>query len=204
LHGQAGTGKSFLISALRGLFGSSCMLLAPTGVAAFNISGNTIHAALHIQVSWSDDLTGESLEALQLELRNVQLIIIDEMSMISQFLLHMIDRRLRQAFPNRSDTAFGGRSILLIGDFCQLKPVAATALHTNQKNTSKSANKSGKTLYLQFIDVFFLDTQVRQSTDSQFGEMLQRVRTEGDSEDDWKLLMSRHCVTPSLPNQCCS
>jgi DNA replication protein DnaC len=203
LHGQAGTGKSYLISALRSLFGDKCLLLAPTGVAAFNIGGNTIHSALRIPVGKLQSLTGQALQKFQQEMQNIKLIIIDEMSMLSQSNLYSIDRRLRQAFPSCSSSLFGGRSIMLIGDFCQLKPVCAAALYTNTRNSSRAETLAGRSLFLQFTDVFFLQTRMRQLADPAFGEMLQRVRADGATDADWNLLMTRKCCdVTSLPVEC--
>jgi hypothetical protein len=56
---------------------------------------------------------------------------------------------------------------------------------------------------MQFTDVFFLETRMRQLADPQFGELLQRVRTDGATDSDWNLLMTRHCTDlASLPHEC--
>jgi hypothetical protein len=208
VHGQAGTGKSFLISAIRDLMGEKCLTLAPTGVAAFNIGGSTIHHALHISICRFTELTGRLLQTLQNDLRNVSLIIIDEFSMISQWLLYAIDRRLKQAFPSCSNVPFGGRCVMLTGDLCQLKPAKGAALYvrSSRKATASGDQRShpvicGSTLYLNcFRRVFFLDQLVRQASDPEFGEFLQRVREGKIEKPDFDLLMSR-CVsnTDSLP-----
>ena len=96
--GTAGTGKSYLISAIAHALGSTCLLTATTGMAAYNICGKTIHSALQLPVRTSyRDLQGSSLHRLQLEMKDISFIIIDEMSMIGQRMLAWIDKRLRQA-----------------------------------------------------------------------------------------------------------
>ena len=108
--GTAGTGKSYLINMIRdrlheiarnhGITQSPILVLAPTGVAAFNIHGKTIHSALSIQVSSdSFDLNGESLKNLQNRLNGVNYLIIDEKSMVGRRMLALVDIRLRQTYP---------------------------------------------------------------------------------------------------------
>ena len=104
--GTAGTGKSHLIHALRSHLGDRCKVVAPTGVAAFNVSGTTANHLFHLPVQKGLQfvpLTGSSLQNLQDEHAGTFYYIIDEMSMIGRRTLGMIDERLRQAFPNAAD-----------------------------------------------------------------------------------------------------
>lgn len=115
--GTAGNSKSYLISAIAHALGSACLLTATTGMAAFRICGKTIHSALQLPVCTSyRDLQGSSLQRLQLALKGISYIIVDEMSMIGQRMLAWIDKRLRQA-PGQLDTQLGGLSVILLGDF---------------------------------------------------------------------------------------
>src|SRR5271154_6599391 len=102
------------------------LVLAPLGVAAFNIRGRTIHSALSIPIINSKnnniDIDGERLKQLQERLENVKYIIIDEKSMVGRRMLSLIDIRLRQAFPKYNNELFDGRSIILFGNFGQLPP----------------------------------------------------------------------------------
>ena len=84
VSGTAGTGKSYLISALAHLLGSSCVITATTGMASFNICGKTLHSTLKLPVRKNNhrDLQGASLQQLQLTMRDKHYLIIDEMSMI--------------------------------------------------------------------------------------------------------------------------
>src|SRR6266496_4311680 len=103
--GTAGTGKSYLIKAIRerlhtmaGKEGKSPVLvIAPTGVAAFNINGSTIHSTLSIPIfnTKNFDLDGNRLKQLQERLQNVIYLIIDEKSMVGRRMLALIDIRLR-------------------------------------------------------------------------------------------------------------
>ena len=97
----AGTGKSYLISALSNLLGDTCLLTGTTGMAVFNICGQTLHLALQMPICRSTymykDLQGNSLHRLQLKMKNKLYVIRDEMSMMGQKMLVWIDKCLRQA-----------------------------------------------------------------------------------------------------------
>ena len=85
VSGTAGTGKSYLIHCLRLLLGNRVCVAAPTGVAAFNIEGHTLHSLLSLPVKGDyKDLEGECLHQLQQSLAGVDYLIIDEMSMVGR------------------------------------------------------------------------------------------------------------------------
>ena len=100
VSGTAGTGKSYLIGCLAKLLQSAVKIMAPTGVAAFNVHGYTLHSLLHLPTRGEfKDLQGESLDDLQKSMNGVRYIIIDEMSMVGRKMFGQVDKRLRQAFP---------------------------------------------------------------------------------------------------------
>ena len=130
VSGTAGSGKSFLIMCLRRYcldeFGDESShyvrVCAPTGTAAFNIMGETLHRTLALPVPLTNELpqlAGEQLQALQTRLEGLRLIV-DEMSMVGRKLLRAVDLRLRQAFPHMADEPLGGISLCLLGDFFYL------------------------------------------------------------------------------------
>ena len=82
------------------------LLLAPTGMTAFNISATTVHSALHIPIKEINPLWGPNLINVKEELRNIKHILIDEMSFIGKNLLIRIDSRLRQAFWENATIPF--------------------------------------------------------------------------------------------------
>ena len=102
------------------------LLTAPTGSAAFNIVGMTLHSGLLLGTSKvsSAPLTQDKLNTLRLKLLNLQLIIIDEVSMVGSNMLLQIHKRLQQLKGSKDDTTFGNLSILAVGDLYQLQPVA--------------------------------------------------------------------------------
>ena len=112
---------------------------APTGVAAFNIDGHTLHSLLRLPTKGEfKDLQGEHLHQLQQSLANMEYLIIDEMSMVGRKTFGQVDTRLRQCFPSRSEQLLGGCSCLLFGDFGQLPPVMDLPLYTTAPRTALS------------------------------------------------------------------
>ena len=131
VSGTAGTGKSYLIQCLKLLLKDRLCIAAPTGVAAFNVDGYTLHSLLSLPVKGDfKPLEGKRLQTIQQTLAAVDYIIIDEMSMVGRKMFGQVDRRLRQVFPERSEELFGGRSCLLTGDWGQLPPVMDLPLYT--------------------------------------------------------------------------
>ena len=197
--GTAGTGKTYLINAIRGRlremtgvrFKSPVLVLAPTGVAAFNINGITVHSALSIPIIAKDlDINGERLKQLQNRLQDVIYVIIDEKSMVGRRMLGTIDMRLRQAFPEHSNEPFGGRSIILSRDFGQLLPVLDLSMYANVPRDPLSNN--GLAAYSQFKEAYKLDVAQRQfgNTKEQqdFRDLFLQLRNEESVLNDWKVL----------------
>ncbi|MCD6012111.1 MAG: family ATPase [Flavipsychrobacter sp.] len=143
LTGRAGTGKTTFLKYIRGHSGKQCAVVAPTGVAAINAGGETIHSFLQLpfgpfvpgsaggfgrQSDGSNDkhslLANLRLRETKLKLlRKLELLIIDEVSMVRCDLLDSMDLVLRHVRKNWAQP-FGGVQVLFIGDLFQLPPVA--------------------------------------------------------------------------------
>lgn len=150
VSGTAGTGKSYLIHCLRLLLKDKVRVAAPTGVAAFNIDGHTLNSLLSLPTKEEfKDLQGEELHQMQQSLATMEYLIIDEMSMVGRKIFGQVDRRLCQAFPQRSDQLLGGCSCLLFGDFGQLPPVMDLALYTTAPRTTLSDLLLNIYIYIQ-------------------------------------------------------
>ncbi|XP_057844214.2 ATP-dependent DNA helicase PIF1-like [Cryptomeria japonica] len=139
VQGTTGTGKSILIDCIRqklnvsaGIKTNTLLVLVPTGVAAYNIQGTTIHAGLRIPIKEMHPLTGQALFTFQEHFRHVKYILIDEMSFLGPKLQLKIDSRLRQAFLDKQHEGFGGLSIILIGDLGQLPPIMDKPIYASQ------------------------------------------------------------------------
>ena len=121
LEGTAGTGKSYVINAMLDIIPKEQVYVAaPTGKAANNIGGSTLHSLLHLMNP--EEMKGQQLKMMQNKFKQIRYLIIDEYSMVGALMLNKIDRRLRQA-TGKAQELFGGISIILAGDFKQLPPV---------------------------------------------------------------------------------
>ena len=192
--GVAGTGKSYLINAIRNLLQNKCAVAATTGKASYNIRGVTIHSLLKLPVGprGNKDLTGQSLCRLQESLNGIEYILIDEYSMLGQTTFGWIDKRCKQA-TGFHDRVLGGKSLILIGDPGQLPPVADKPLY--HAKPSNSIGEQGYQTYRMFDKVIKLTVNQRVqgiSTEQvQFRDLLLRLRKGESTHDDWKLLLTR-------------
>ncbi len=128
LTGAPGTGKTHLIKAYKAYledYGIEARFLAPTGIAASHIGGMTIHSFFGIGIK--EKLNPYELEALTEKkylwerMKNLKVLIIDEVSMLSVELFKTIDQILKTF--KFSQEAFGGVQVILVGDFFQLPPI---------------------------------------------------------------------------------
>jgi len=119
LTGRAGTGKSTLLSYFRYRTSKNIVVLAPTGVAALNIKGQTIHSFF----DFKPNVTELKIRKKKTDLyKKIDCIIIDEISMVRADLLDCVDKFLRLNGKDKSAN-FGGVQMILIGDLYQLPPV---------------------------------------------------------------------------------
>lgn len=126
ITGSGGVGKSVVIRELEKEFGGTSILLAPTGIAALNIGGSTLHRTfgLPFSIATDEDSRHYSNKALELFRDDdyVKTIIIDEISMVRGDQLVTIDKKLRH-LKRKKDVPFGGLQVIVVGDFFQLPPV---------------------------------------------------------------------------------
>jgi ATP-dependent DNA helicase PIF1 len=122
--GRAGTGKSTLLQHLAWNTSKQIAVCAPTGVAALNVEGQTIHSLLRLPIGLIGDSPIDQTDATRRLLNAIDTLVIDEISMVSADLMDAIDRSLRQARGRRGEP-FGGVQIVMFGDPYQLAPVPA-------------------------------------------------------------------------------
>jgi ATP-dependent exoDNAse (exonuclease V) alpha subunit len=122
ITGEAGTGKSTLLAHFRRMTYKNIAVLAPTGVAALNVGGQTIHSFFHFK----PDITPDTVRKINpwgaRKYRSLDAIVIDEISMVRADLLDCIDQFLRLNGKDRL-LPFGGIQMIFIGDLYQLPPV---------------------------------------------------------------------------------
>ena len=112
------------------------LLCAPTGTAAVNIKGQTLHSAFSF--SFGNEffsLNDKARDERRTELANLQAVIIDEFSFIKADMLYLLDLRLREV-KQQADKLFGGVSIFLFGDILQLRPVRARFIFEEPRSES--------------------------------------------------------------------
>lgn len=129
LTGEAGTGKSTVLREFKHQATQGCVFLAPTGIAAINVGGTTIHSFFLLQPGLLTPDNIEDIENSQRKklIRATKTIIIDEISMVRSDVFAAIDFRLRSlASGSKQRKPFGGKQLILVGDFFQLPPVVKT------------------------------------------------------------------------------
>ncbi|XP_062607978.1 uncharacterized protein LOC134269784, partial [Saccostrea cucullata] len=210
--GGAGTGKSHLINAIVNMAkrelqtlcddnpeGTTVLLMAPTGCAAKNIKGNTIHSALSIPVSNRKNsvllpLSANKLATMRFFLQHLKIIIIDEISMVGYSLLNDIHLRLQDIMGTDSTTYFGGVSVLAVGDFYQLQPVGCKHIFASPSNAfSKLSLHLWKDLF-KFGEITEI---MRQKSDISFANILNRIRLGNIKDDDLNELQ-KHVLSPDV------
>ena len=190
LSGVAGTGKSFLIETIKALISSmwasddlTCAITAPTGLAAFNVGGNTIHRVFQLPIEhegksatyWS--LPKASQKVMRTTLRNVKFIIVDEVSMVSSLNLAYMHLRLEELFG--TNEWFGSKNMLFVGDLLQLPPVNGNPVF--EKITKKSLSfklgcATSVNIWKDTVVYEELTINERQKKDKPFAAMLDCVR----------------------------
>src|SRR5260370_40964225 len=126
ITGRAGTGKSVLLRHFRENTKKRVVVAAPTGIAALNVRGQTIHSLFRLapQLHRKGQLAPNSRVCSLL--KSIDTLIIDEISMVRADLLDAVDERLREAF--RNTLPFGGVQVIMFGDIYQLPPVVEEGL----------------------------------------------------------------------------
>lgn len=120
--GRAGTGKSTLLQHLAWHTSKQIAVCAPTGVAALNVEGQTIHSLFRLPIGLIANGEIDQTDATRKILNAIDTLVIDEISMVNADLMDGMDRALRQARGRRAES-FGGVQIVMFGDPYQLAPV---------------------------------------------------------------------------------
>ena len=122
ITGRAGTGKSTLLQYFASNTAKQIAVCAPTGVAALNVEGQTIHSLFRLPIGLIADGQIDQSEPTRRILKAIDTLVIDEISMVNADLMDGIDRSLRQARGRRAEP-FGGVQVVMFGDPYQLAPV---------------------------------------------------------------------------------
>ncbi len=197
LTGNAGTGKSTLLDHFRNHTKKNIAVVAPTGVAAVNVRGETIHSFFSFPPNITPEhaaYTAKKTKKTKIYLA-LEILIIDEISMVRADLLDSIDSFLRSV--RKTNLPFGGVRLIMVGDLHQLSPVVT---NSEQESLAKlypspyffSSRVFGKLLdglYSQFI---FIELQtIYRQTDKVFIDILNRLRNKQTTSEDLRRLNQR-------------
>lgn len=213
LTGKAGTGKTTFLKYLKKVTHKRMVVLAPTGVAAINASGETIHSFFHIRPSVyipedplrtaDGELNEISMKSIfkhlkysksKVELiRNLEAIAIDEVSMVRCDIMDVIDKILR--LYRDSTKPFGGVQMILVGDAYQLPPIVKKEEQEILKSSYDGIFFFDSKVMEQIINnnqLIYVELQkVYRQNDSKFIELLDRVRVNDMQDKDFALFDSK-------------
>ena len=199
LTGKAGTGKTTFLKYLKENCSKNIIVAAPTGVAAINAGGVTLHSLFQLPFNPflpTSASKSELLGKLKLNrqrqdlLRKMELLVIDEISMVRCDTMDAIDTILRSV-RRKHDLPFGGVQLLCIGDLYQLPPVAKREeMEILQEYYSSEFFFDSLVIKEQMPMLIELNKIYRQKEDS-FVEILNKVRNNNMNEDDFEELHQR-------------
>ena len=200
LTGGAGVGKSVVIRALyQSLFrilnlrdGENpddirILLCAYMGFAALNMSGQTICSAFHRKMYQGTNLlSADEFNTFRIKYKHLKVVIIDEISMVGNITLSFIDTRLQQL--TGTEAAFGGLSVIAVGDLYQLKPVNDFLICLDLK---EGASSLAMNLWKELFTMYELVDIMRQKDDLDFAHLLKRLRLNEMTEEAKEKLQTR-------------
>ena len=201
LTGKAGTGKSTFMRHIAATIKKKHIILAPTGIAAINAGGSTLHSFFKLPFhpllptdkrysarNIRDTLkyNGEKTKLL----REVELIIIDEISMVRADIIDFIDKVLRIYNRNMREP-FGGKQLLLVGDIYQLEPVIKEDERQLLRPFYPSCFFFDAHVFREMQLIAVELKKVYRQRDAQFISLLDHIRTSQVSDTDLRLLNAR-------------
>ncbi|GFT44846.1 ATP-dependent DNA helicase PIF1 [Trichonephila clavipes] len=204
IQGAAGTGKSFLINIIEQTLirmfekpdqdpsQPTVLKLAPTGKAASNIKGETLHHALGIGLSKNARLSGSSITEYAVKYANVKCVIIDEISMVGTNMYEKVNTHLKQF--KGSEEPFGGLHILHFGDFNQLPPVKDAPIFKQISGLSQLAPQMW-----HLTQYYELNEIMRQKDDKTYAELLNRLALGKLTDKDVELLKTKQTILEKVP-----
>lgn len=205
LTGKAGTGKSTFLKHVCKVTKKKYVVLAPTGIAAINAGGSTLHSffklPFHPLLPDDPNFQGKKLhDTLKYSsdhrklIQNIELVIIDEISMVRADIIDFIDKVLRIYSRNMREP-FGGKQVLLVGDIFQLEPVVKADEREIISRFYPNPYFFSARVFQEMELVAIELTKVYRQTDKVFVGVLDRIRTNTAGSADLQLLNTR-CNAP--------
>jgi hypothetical protein len=213
LTGKAGTGKTTFLKYIKGTTDKNTVILAPTGVAAINAGGVTIHSFFQIPFGpfvpndsrLRTNATGtENKETIYTTfkysedkrkiIQNLEVLIIDEISMVRADMLDVIDEILG-VFRQKPYLPFGGVQVILIGDTFQLPPIAdneqwriLSQFYKTPFFFSSKVIEKNTPLYIELKKIY-------RQNEQEFIDLLNRVRVNQVTQNDFSILNAKYNPT---------
>ena len=202
IHGGAGAGKSTVINVIAlwaqkilqqegdSLDEPYVIKTSFTGCAASNIEGLTLHKAFGFSFGNKHySLNDKVKDQKKTIMRNLKLVIVDEVSMMKVDMLYQMDLRL-QELKGKVGTPFGGVGIIAFGDLMQLRPCQARYIFQIPANPEFEVAHIMNPLWNMFKSVL-LEKNHRQGRDKDYADLLNRIRVGKQTEEDMELLSTR-------------
>ena len=167
-----------------------CIVLAPTGMAAYHVKGNTIHNGLHVDINKDrfTPLTSSELNTLCSKYLKSKAIFNDEISMIGRHLWNKGDQRLKEIFERKED--FGGLHVIVVGNFYQMAPVRDSYVF---KDDDRGYGALATNLWTKDMQIYTLTEIMHQRGEKLFCEVLNRLRTANLTEKEDAVLSLTLC-----------
>ena len=189
ITGKAGTGKSTLIEYFRNTTKKKIVVLAPTGLAAINVKGQTIHSFFHLAPRFADPFTVPRRSNSRIY-KDLDTVIIDEISMVRADTFDAVDRFLRLNGKDRN-LPFGGVQVIVVGELYQLPPIVSREeTHIFSQFFESPYFFSSKVFSEAEFSVIELSHIFRQK-DEKYIELLNKIRVGEVSMSDLELVNSR-------------
>lgn len=201
ITGKAGTGKTTFVKRLLKEVNKNFLVLAPTGIAALAVGGQTIHSFFGFPLDVIGPHTHLSISPIQKDmLEKVDTIIVDEASMVRSDMVDGMDRCLRIAF--NTHMPFGGKQVVFVGDLFQLPPVVKMGsvdeemLHDLYGSGVPFFFKAQVLKRMNLLNIEF--QKVYRQSDAEFVNILNKIRIGETTSDDLTLLNQHVCKTEDL------
>jgi uncharacterized protein YpbB len=207
LTGKAGTGKTTLLKEIIATTHKNTVVVAPTGIAALNANGVTIHSMFQLPFAafipdnkqlphFSETVKFENRDSLgrhfkmnnvkRSVIRNMELLVIDEVSMLRADVLDAMDFMMRKV--RRNERPFGGTQVLFIGDLLQLPPVVKNEEWEMLKNYYRGMFFFHSHIIQQYPPLYIELDKIFRQTDSEFIDVLNNLRHNKITSEDVQLL----------------
>ena len=207
LTGKAGTGKTTLLKEIIATTHKNTVVVAPTGIAALNANGVTIHSMFQLPFAafipdnkqllhFSDTVKFENRDSLgrhfkmnnvkRSVIRNMELLVIDEVSMLRADVLDAMDFMMRKV--RRNERPFGGVQVLFIGDLLQLPPVVKNEEWEMLKNYYRGMLFFHSHITQEYPPLYIELDKIFRQTDVQFIAVLNNLRHNKITSEDVQLL----------------